>query len=185
VKYDVGRFGERLGVVRLDILANIIIIKHSHMLLCKYPTITATTASIAEFEGPRLGLEFCVPVALLVVAPVPVAELPLVPAVTTAPKLNAVTVASPPNSLHVKTAPLAGLVTSPGKLLTPCVPGVGRLVGLYNAPVERGGRKPKLGQRLSGEVRGLGEVRHEDQIEEAFVYAVMPRRVGSVAGHMS
>jgi hypothetical protein len=166
------------------------------MLLCKYPTITATTASIAEFKGPRPGLEFCVPVALLVAAPVPVAELPLAfpalavvvvvaPAVTTAPKLNAVTVASPPNSLHVKTAPLAGLVTSPGKLLTPCVPGAGRLVGLYNAPVERGGRKPKAGQRLSGEVRGLGEVRHEDQIEEVFVYAVMPRRVGSVVGHMS
>ena len=59
-----------------------------------------------------------------------------------------------------------------------------RLVGLYNAPVERGG-KPKAGQRLSGEVRGLGELRHEDQIEEVFVYAVMPRRVGSVVGHMS
>jgi hypothetical protein len=164
------------------------------MLLCKYPTITATTASIAEFKGPRPGLEFCVPVALLVVAPVPVAELPLtfpalvvvvVPAVTTAPKLNAVTVTSPPSSLHVKTAPLAGLVTSPGKLLTPCVPGAGRLVGLYNAPVERGGRKPKLGQRLSGEVRGLGEVRQEGQIEEPFVRALMPRRVGSVVGHMS
>jgi hypothetical protein len=163
------------------------------MLLCKYPTITATTASIAEFEGPRPGLEFCVPVALLVVAPVPVAELPLtfpalvvvvVPAVTTAPKLNAVIVTSP-YSLHVKTAPLAGLVTSPGKLLTPCVPGAGRLVGLYNAPVERGGRKPKLGQRLSGSVRGLGELRQEDQIVEAFVKALMPRRVGSVVGHMS
>lgn len=135
------------------------------MLLCKYPTIAATTASIAEFEGPRPGLEFCVPVALLVVVPVPVAELPLafpalvvVPAVTIVPKLNAVIVASPPNSLHVKTAPLAGLVTSPSKLLTPCVPGAGRLVGLYNAPVERGGRKPKAGTKTfwGGEgIRGV------------------------------
>jgi hypothetical protein len=58
-------------------------------------------------------------------------------------------------------------------------------VGLYNVPVERGGRKPRPGQRLSGSVRGLGGVRHEDHIEVAFVRLVMPSWVGSVVGHIS